>query len=358
MAIRSLSLSTVIVAVVALGFVNGQPNPARELNPQTVTFSAERLPLRDALEQLRKQTGNAIGDARANPTNDILSLPKKPLTFWQALDAIGKDTGIGHSPYQADGGVALVDRTNRPQKTDYNGLFRFAFKGITLSRDEETQAHLCKIQINVAWEPRLRLLFLNLEEAELMTPRRDAVSRQPARNVAGTSAADIELTANAPPRAQKEILALKGKLRAVGAPKTLEFEFAKFAGSMSQSQDGVKVSAKVVSQTVTRWSIDVEAEHSKDAVIKVQSFEEPALREFLYQRVWLTWTDARTRKTHVIEKSGEADSQRTTGVVYTFLPKTDAPLPPPDADVTLHFRTPNRVVPITAAFSFQNLPLP
>ena len=43
-----------------------------------------------------------------------------------ALDAIGQASGIGFSPYLADGGVALVDSPYRRVPVHYAGLFRIA----------------------------------------------------------------------------------------------------------------------------------------------------------------------------------------------------------------------------------------
>ena len=68
-----------------------------------VKFSADSLTLKDVVKELQEQTGNSLKDNRKEPTNPKLTL--KPASFWQTLDTIGKETGIGFSAYQADGGV-------------------------------------------------------------------------------------------------------------------------------------------------------------------------------------------------------------------------------------------------------------
>ena len=135
------------LAIVALLSCAGERQPNPELKPREVTFSTEGLTLKDALDQLKKQTGNVVKDGRKNPSNPTLTLPKKPAPFGKRLTPIGKQTGVGFSAYQEDGGVALVDAPYRELKTHHSGLFRFTVKRIAVSQDEETQAHLCHVTL-------------------------------------------------------------------------------------------------------------------------------------------------------------------------------------------------------------------
>ena len=80
---------------------------------------------------------------------------------------IGKQTGIGFSAYQHDGGVALADIPYRTLKTSYSGVFRFAVKRIAVSRDDEAQSHVCHVTLDIAWEPHLQPLYLSLDRAAI-----------------------------------------------------------------------------------------------------------------------------------------------------------------------------------------------
>src|ERR1051325_1887375 len=119
--------------------VFAQTQPIAELNPHPVKFPPRTLTLSDVLNELERQTGNKITDARANKTSPQLTL--RTDTFWKTLDAIGKQEGIGFSAYQEGGGVALADTPYRDLKPHHSGLFRFAFKRIAVSRDEEARTH-------------------------------------------------------------------------------------------------------------------------------------------------------------------------------------------------------------------------
>jgi hypothetical protein len=347
----------VFVGIGLLAFACGR-NANEDWKPSFITFSAPQLPLRDVLKELQA-TGNIVDDARANPSNPTIKLPRTPLSFWQALDAIGKETGIGHSTYQPNGRVALVDRPYRELNANLSGIFRFAFKRVVNRLDEDADAHHCHVILDVAWEPRIRLLQMNLEGAKTLFWSRKGVKvvgtdvpRQPARDVSGLSATEIDLRMAAPPRRVEKIDTLSGTIRAIGAPKTLEFKFARPAKMMTQQLEGVTVKASVGTQTAKRWSVAIEVEHPKGAVIEMDSFErETTLKNFLYQRVWLTWNKSEW------EPSGAAPTDR--GIQYHFEAKNDGqPLPARDADVTLHFRTPNRVAAFTVPFELRDLPLP
>jgi hypothetical protein len=341
---------------IALGVATaGERTATDDFKPRPVTFSSTKLTLSDALAELKKQTGNTVRDARSTLTNPTVTMPKDAMNFWQALDAIGKQTGIGISTYQPDAGVALVDRQYRELRTHVSGAFRFTFKHIETSRDEETSAHLCRASFDVAWEPRIRLMHLNLEGAKAIAQEKnEGLPRQPVRTVIDTSATDFELRMKAPPRAVAKLNLVTGTIRAVGAPKMLEFAFTKPAKTMTQEIEGVTVTAKVVSQTKSLWLIELDVVHRKGSLIDVQSFENADLLKFKFHRVWLVWNKGAQ------EMLAGNDPQPTeTGMRFSFdATRTASPLPAKDSDVVLHFRTPNRIMTFNVPFEFRDLPLP
>lgn len=334
--------------------IAGERNSADDFKPRLVTFKSPQLTLRDAMEEIEKQTGNAVRDARSNPAYPAIALPKSALSFWYALDAIGKQTGTDISTYQPDGGVALVDRQYRERTTHVSGAFRFTFKHIETSRDEETKAHLCRTTIDVAWEPRFRLMYLNLAGAKVTAGgQSEMLPGQPVRKVSGVTATDFELRSNAPPRAVGKLDAVTGTFRAVGAPRILDFKFEQPSKFMKLEIDGVIAKIKVTSQSPSRWSVDVDFEHPKDALLDVQSFENNDLFLFKYQGVFLKWNQQKN------EMRPTSKDLTETGIRYHFDAKeAGQKLPAKDGDVVLHVHTPNRVVAFTVPFEFRDLALP
>src|SRR5262249_6181712 len=131
----------------------------KELTPRPITFSKAALPLDKALAELQAQTGNVVADPRRQKTNPEVALPVGPMPFWPAIDAVAKASGIGISPYLVDGAVALTDSPYRSGATAYAGLFRLMLRRLSVTRDEETQAHQCHLAVDVAWEPRFRPFY-------------------------------------------------------------------------------------------------------------------------------------------------------------------------------------------------------
>lgn len=354
-------------ALTTIGFSTasnaGENTLPSDLKPREVAFPAEKMPLDEVLAALQKQTGNAVRDRRSQQTNPTIHVPKGPISFWKTLDLVGREAGIGISPYQPDGGVALVDRLYRPTQTDYSGPFRFAFRRIAVTRDEETQSHRCSVTIEGAWEPRLRLLYLGVEGGKVAyrSPKEgvlleESLPGQAARSVANAAATDLELTMKAPARTVASLASLTGTVQAIGAPQTLEFSFAKISAGRISEQAGVKVRVVEVKTLPSRWEIDLETEHPKGAILKLQSFQESDWLQLT--RVWLAWIDPKTKKSVALEPTSDYASRKSQGIVYRFEGRDEAPLPPPGAEVSFYYRVPSRIVAFTVPFSFRDLPLP
>ena len=334
----------------------GEPRTMPELTPRKVQFDAAELPLQEVLKAIEKQTGNTIADRRGKPDNPTLKLPANPSTFWQTLDTLG----LGFSAYQPDGGVALVDTPYRKLPTHYSGLFRFTFKRIAVSRDEEAAVSSCQVTLDTAWEPRFQPLYINLEKAEVRFGKQsEKLERQAMSNVAGAGAAEIELRMRAPDRKVLKIDELQGNLRVIGVPRMLEFRFAKLTAGTTAMEDGVKVRLAGVDQSSkSRWSVDLETLYPPGWKVQLDSFQDEALLD--NNRVWLSWTDPKTGSKQTLEPSGANTVASKSGirVSHHFTPNAKTSLPPSSAAVTLHYRTPNRVVAIAVSFAFADLPLP
>lgn len=372
MTYRVCSLVFFACTGIALVSSAGGPLPSKDLIPQPIKLAPGAIDWKDLLAAIEKQSGNVVSDRRASREAIQVKLLEPAGHFWPLMDAIGKQTGVGFSCYQPDGGVAFVDVPYRALKTHYSGLFRFAVKRMGIHRDDETQTHTCDVTLDVAWEPRFQPLFLHLERATV-TFAPDAkqkaltqqLERQTAHSVSGAGATEVKLSMAAPERTSPQIASLTGVVNVIGPPKMLDFAFDKLAAikkgaapRRAEPQDGVRVSLTYLETAKERWTVDVEIENPPGAIVPLESFQAESWLD--NNRVWLVWTDARTRKVNKLEASGfnQQNSKVGTKLQYYFTPTAQLPLPPAGVDCALRYRTPNRVVAISVPFAFRDLPLP
>jgi hypothetical protein len=338
---------SVCCALSSLVVLGGEPTPI-------VKFSANELTLEQALKELQKETGNIVLDRRTNTSNPKVKLPAKPDAFWPTLDAICKEAKSGYNVYQG----ALVDAPYRQRKTHYSGPFRFTFKQIDATRYEDEQEHLCRVTLEVAWEPRFQALYVNLDRATAAFDNGTAsVDADAAFYVARTRATDkIILKMKAPPRKTEKIDSIKGSIRVIGSPKLLDFAVSAIEGK-AVTQEDVTVTLMRVDKKAARWTVTVRLAYPDGAVVPLESFQNWRGNN----RVWLAWKDRQTNKTVELEPSstgGAQEADNVTTIPFHFTPRGDTPLPPEKADVTLHYLTPNRVASFTVPFEFRDLPLP
>ncbi len=348
----SLFSSTLTFHIIA-----GTSSADKDLAPKAIAFSAKELDLTTAIAEIQAQTGNVIGDRRLTPSARKLTMPAQPASFWPTLDALCEQAGVSYSVYQPDGGVVLVDGPYRNLRVDTSGLFRFALKRISVTRDDETKSRFANVTLETMWEPRLKPLYLNVEGGAIVVGKTtEKLERQSVRGVAGSGAAEVELRMAAPDRAVAKIDSLKGTLRVIAIPQMLEFRFAKPAVKQTSTKEGVIVSIVGVKQLPTRWTIDVLIEYPKGAIVPLESFQSWMDNN----RVWLAWASPTLKKSYTLEPLGEEPLASETGMRfrYEFTPRSGVLLPAAADDYALKMTMPNRVIAITVPFAFQDLPLP
>src|SRR5262249_15768334 len=204
-----------------------------EINP-----NASRVPLQgkgsrlsEALQQLQKQTGNAITDLReqlgAEVTNPSLDLDLRDKPFFEALDQVARQAEVGTSFFTGDGSIGITgggtsdSPTPRPRAAQpmiqYSGPFRIELKQLGLVRDFQAGSAVANPQLQAPREPRLRpmLLKLKADELKVLDDRKkpikpqvqmesDEVVIRPENPVA-----ELNLTLEAPERAATKIASLR-----------------------------------------------------------------------------------------------------------------------------------------------------
>lgn len=337
----------------------------KALAPRPVTFSKPTLPLQDALAELTKATGNAVADQRRQPTRPEIALPTKAMTFWPALDAIAKASGIG--VHLADGGVALTDAPYRPRSTAYGGLFRVAVRRVAVVRDEETQTRHCQLALDVAWEPRFQPFYLDIKklhvtfapDAKKHVLEDTVLGRGPA-HVAGRSAIDLDVQTAAPDRTCPMIASLEGTLWAVGPSKMLAFAFGKPVLQkpgqkplpQTQTQEEVAVTLASIRRTGDTLLVKIQIENPKGGP-RFDSYQ-----SWLDNNRILLVQDGKKKRSLAGTRSGDRLEARRAEVDYEFTESAAQPLPATLDGWTLRYETPARIVELTTPFTFRDLSLP
>jgi hypothetical protein len=368
---RTLSLLLVAALMLTAGALaqsDSQASALKALAPRPVVFSKSPLLLQQALAELTAQTGNRVGDGRRQKANPTITLPAGPITFWPALDAIARASGIGYSTYVTEGSVALTDTPYRAAPTAYSGIFRIALRRTNVSLDEETQAHHLHLAFDIAWEPRFRPFYVDLRQVTLTfapdadkKQGHDTVRTRSPVPVAGRAAVEIDTMAAAPKRSCPAIAALEGTLWAVGPSKMLAFHFGKVAiqkpGSKGPAappatQEGVTVTLASIRRQADALLVSIEIENPKGgpAFDTHQSWLDN-------NRIVLANADGARKWTLTAPERDEMRGNRAK-LVYAFVESAEQRLPDSLDGWTLTYETPGRIVELTAPFMLKDLALP
>ena len=138
-----------------------------------VTIQAKGIRLTEALQQLQRQTGNAITDLReqlgaevTNPAFDLdLRRSAVPRGARQGRQARRGSAQLLHAA-TARSASRPGDAARRPPLVQYVGPFRVAFKQLTEVRDLQAGTTAANAQLEVAWEPRLRPDAADAQDAD------------------------------------------------------------------------------------------------------------------------------------------------------------------------------------------------
>jgi hypothetical protein len=335
----------------------------RDLNPRLITFSKDRIPLKDALGELARQTGNTVEIRRRNEDEEpSVKMDLKNATFWQALEAIAKDADLQISYYQKDGKVALVDGPYKAVPVSFSGIFRAIVRRLNLSQGFEADDHTGAITLEIAWEPRFRPLFVENEPEELVVQDGKGTSLKITDSAKGRipvikpTAVEKVIRFEAPARTAEKLGLVKGSLSILGPGKTLAFAFDNLGQTGKEGKklaiDGVAVTLREFSAESDRWTAGLLLEYPDDTP-EFESFES-----------WLV-----NNQVHLEKVSGKGRLAANGGyeiddqsghkalIKYRFIDDDETQLGKP-ADWRLIYHTPGTIVRLSIPFEFRDLPLP
>ena len=337
-----------------------------------VTIKGKGIRLSEALQQLQKQSGNAITDLReqlgAEVTNPSLDLDVQDKPFFEALDQITGLAEVTSTFATADGTIGIMAGASMeaapgkpaPAKAkpliQYTGPFRIELKQMSTNRDFATGSTTANVQLEAAWEPRLRpmLLKLNYENLKVVDDRKKEVPAQvnmEADEVVvrpENPSAEINLNLAAPEREAKKLASLKVKAEVTVPAGIKTFKFP----SLAQKN----VSAKQGDVSVMLEDTEVDEQVWKVNVTLVYPGQGPAFESYrqglFNNRLWLQRADG-SRFEHNGGFSNTSSDAGKLGFEYLFV---DAPGKP--ADYQLIYESPSKVITIPLEFEFKDIPLP
>jgi hypothetical protein len=242
----------------------------------TITLAAKDMPLTELIAAIEKQTGNRFIDNReqqgdqANAKDARIDIELKHEPFWPAIDQIFDRAKLGIYSYGGKDALSIVARDAadgpRHARAAYNGPFRLDITDVQAERSiRQPKQTSLKLQLEVAWEPRLRPIAISQPLADLQATADGGgklTVSQPTANLDvevpnGTQAAEITLPFELPPRSVKRITVLHGKLHALVPGRQVKFRFddlAKAAGK-TQRMGGVQVTVDDVRKNNAVWEV-------------------------------------------------------------------------------------------------------
>jgi hypothetical protein len=332
----------------------------------TITVSAKAMPLVELLKTIETQTGNKFIDNRdqggeqPGAKDAVVSIELKNEPYWQALDKVLDQSKLGIYSYGGKDALSIVPRNEadapRQGRASYSGPFRMEILNVQAERSlKQPKQTSLKLQLEVAWEPRLRPIAISQPAADLKAatdaggnlavPEPKAMLDVEVPN--GTQAAEITLPFNLPTREVKKIASINGKLHILVPGRQVKFRFddlANVAGK-SQHQGGVQVTVDDVRKNNAVWEVHMKFALDEDNGA-LQSH-----RSWVFQNV-----------SYMIDKAGERidngglettqQGKNEVGVAYVF------DLPNGVEGLSWIYETPAAIVELPVEFEIKNIDLP
>jgi hypothetical protein len=339
----------------------------KDLTPHLFDLHIQNLPLKAALAELERQSAIKVDDRRRSRDEDPkVKLELHQVTFWQALDALAREADLQVTFYHPESRIALVDGPSKALPVSYSGIFRVAVKQVVVSRDLESDAHVCQVHLEIAWEPRFQPLFLETQPDSLTVQDDKANPLKPPDlppvrlAVARPGVTVTQVRVEAPARSAERIGLLKGSVALVGPSKMLTFVFddlgpvkgGKPGQPRKQTREGVTVSVNEFTTEDQRWTVGLLLEYPP---------EDPDFESF---ESWLVNNKIYLEKkggTDRFPENGGYESEEQGGhravMTYRFVEENGRVLGKP-ADWKLVYQTPGTIIKVPVPFEFKDLPLP
>jgi hypothetical protein len=331
-----------------------------------ITLSAKQMPVAEVFAAIEKQTGNQLADNRQGDAADAaemsgnVTIELKDEPFWPAVDQILDQLNLSVYAYGGMDALSLVSRPEYEGKryggATYSGPLRFEVLEIQSQRNlRQPDRKSLKVQMEVAWEPRLRPIALSqpVEDvtattdtgATLSVSQPDAVMDVEVPD--GTQAAEIILPFELPTRDATKLASLKGRLRALVPGRQVKFEFGDLASAAGKTQrrGGVQVTIDDVRKNNAIWEV-----HMRMALDEANNALESHRGWVFQNKSYLVGTDGEPIENVGLETTRQ--SRNEVGVAYLF------DLPAGLDGLTWVYETPAAIVELPVEYEIKDIELP
>jgi hypothetical protein len=339
----------------------------------TVTLHADAMPFKTVLAEFQRQSGNSIVDNRSHgeappDTGPNLKVNFDKMPFWQALDQMLDQAGLGVYPFAEKGEKALISVVALPSKgaaitptrrvghASYSGPFRFEPASIVARRELRPLPHgSLSVNVEIAWEPRLRIIGLSQSLADIKAvdekgnplPVASSEAQLDIPTSGESAAVEMNLPFQLPSRDVQKIASLKGKLQAMIPGKVETFRFDKLAAAKNVEKRiaGVTVTLEQVAKNNDAWEVRMLV-HFDDAGDALASH-----RTWIFNNeAYLEDANGKQIKFDTFETT--AQDKNEVGIAYLF--NTDQPMD----KLTFVYKTPGTIVSSGFAYELKGIELP
>jgi hypothetical protein len=329
-----------------------------------ITLAAKAMPLAEVLAALSKQSGNKLVDLRPQfgeaLRNEPITVQFNKTPFWPALDEVLDQSGLALHTIAGEPDIALANRsdTQLPSlgRVSYAGAFRIEATRLTGLRDlRNPSLDSLTLQLEVAWEPRLKPIALFLpsdriqavDERGQRLPLAGGEQELEANTNQGACAATLPIDFVLPPRTVTRLARLSGSLRAMVPGRVEDFRFTGLAG------------AKRAQQRHAGVTVTLDSAHKNNTILEISirvKFEKPG-QALESHRTWIFNNEAWLESPNgdKLAFAGMETTQQTeseVGVAYLFAPPDDL------SRCAFVYRTPSSIANITLPFELKDLKLP
>lgn len=255
------------------------------VQPSRVTLSGA-MAFRQAAVGLSSQTGNPVSVERLpiEAQDKMLELRLEGINFWRAVGALAEAGGVDWMIDGEDGGVEFVPAEDAPRRVSFSASTAYA----VIAESVRVRGDTVRIQFQIAAEPRLRPLFVQIADADFVAVREG----ESLPLFSPQARTELPMTSRAPARFAVHFrrpeslqagdpLVVRGKVgvHTAAAPTDVRFEDLTARGRIARRRGGVTVTLERV-----RWLPSPEGQGARIAMSVAYDAGGP---EFESHRTWI-----------------------------------------------------------------------
>lgn len=240
-----------------------------------VTLDTVKAPLEEVLQAIERQTGNRLIDSReqfgeVQAERDV-TLTLEDVPFWEAMDLVLDEVGMGVYAYSGEQALTLVGRQRgsapRAAAANYAGPLRVEVVRVVATRNlRQAFGQSLDVELEISWEPRLRPIALSQPFADVVAESEAGTRLSFARPEesadleiqVGNQAVEMTLPLLLPTRSTESIETLRGTLQAVMPGREAQFRFDKLTAlpaPETQQHGGATVTLQKVRKNNAIWEL-------------------------------------------------------------------------------------------------------